>query len=126
MLESFEYVLAWVVYFAAAVGVMAVWWRITRYLPWLQLRQLLRVLVAAALLVPAPVSSLHPDWAPAIFVLLFDMTLVEQRDPLRGLAYLLYAQALGLCVLLADSLLRRFLKSKSVKQPNLETEHSPA
>ena len=80
MLESSEYVLAWLAYLLSAVGVLAVWWRVTRFIPWMPLKQLLRVLVAAPMLIPAPVAEGALEWAPALFVLLFDITLVKEGD----------------------------------------------
>jgi len=112
MLDHTEYTLAWVAYLLSAVGLIAVWWRITRGLPWKPLQQLLRVLVAAPLLIPAPVASGSTDWAPALFVLLFDMTLVEGSDPLRALPFILYALILGLLVLVADGVFRHWQNKK--------------
>lgn len=112
MLDHSEYTIAWVVYMLSAIGLIAVWWRITRPLPWKSLQQLLRVLVAAPLLMPAPVAQGSADWAPALFVLLFDMTLVEGTNPQWALPFILYALILGLLVLVADGLFRNWQNKK--------------
>ena len=125
MLESSETLMAWGAYLLAAVGIMAVWWRLTRFIPWMLPKQLLRVMLAALLLVPAPVSGVNSDWAPAIFVLLFDMTLVDQRDPLRAVSYLLYAQGLALVVLILDGLARHFLFNRSAEVPEPQPMENP-
>lgn len=125
MLESSETLMAWGAYLLAAVGIMAVWWRLTRFIPWMLPKQLLRVILAALLLVPAPVSGVHSDWAPAIFVLLFDMTLVDQKDPLRAVAYLLYAQGLGLVALVLDGLARHFLFNRTAAGSEPEPMENP-
>ena len=112
MLESYEYVAAWSAYYLAVIGLLAVWWRITRPLPWTFLKQLLRVLVAAVLLVPAPVAADMSELCPAIFVLLFDVLLIKEGDPLRASVYLLYGSGLGVLVWLADGLLRQLLRRR--------------
>ncbi|MCG8535575.1 MAG: hypothetical protein MI808_10815 [Pseudomonadales bacterium] len=122
MLESSEYVLAWLAYLLSAVGVLAVWWRVTRFIPWMPLKQLLRVLVAAPMLIPAPVAEGALEWAPALFVLLFDITLVKEGDPLRGLAFVLYAQFIGLLVLVADGLIRYWWSKRSPSKAEPVTE----
>lgn len=111
MLDSTEYAMAWGVYLLGVAGALAVWWRLTRPLPLAPLRHLLRVMVAAPLLIPAPVAAGMDPWAPALFVLLWDATLVEAGDPARSLPYLIYALVLGLLVVLADYLWQRDRKS---------------
>ena len=113
MLEDFEFVAAWAVYLLAMCGVLAVWWRITRNLRWQFLKQILRMVVAAVLLVPAPVAVDMKDLAPAVFVLLFDYTLVKDGDPLRAVIYLIYSLGLGTIVLLLDALLRQLMFRRS-------------
>ena len=122
MLESSEYVLAWLAYLLSAVGVLAVWWRVTRFIPWMPFKQLLRVLVAAPMLIPAPVAEGALEWAPALFVLLFDITLVKEGDPLRGPAFVRYAQFIGLLVLVADGLIRYWWSKRSPSKAEPVTE----
>ena len=66
-----SYLLGWLVYLAALTGFLALGWYLSRRWPrWL--RHPVRALVAALLLVPWPVSSGEPSWAPAWIVTLFD------------------------------------------------------
>ena len=120
MLQNYEFVFAFAAYYLATIGLLVVWWRITRFISWTLLKQLVRVLVAAAILVPAPVASNMVDLCPAIFVLLFDMLLVKDGDQLRALLYLYYGFGLGLAVWLADALLRQML-SRRASPPQGET-----
>lgn len=106
MLEQNEYLVTWAVYYGAALGVLLVWWRMTKPIPWVPLKQLLRVLLAAAVLVPAPVDSQSIELAPALFVLLFDLLLIQEGDALRASVYLLYGVVLGLVALIIDGLIR--------------------
>src|SRR5690606_21226229 len=106
MLEQNEYLVTWAVYYGAALGVLLVWWRMTKPIPWVPLKQLLRVLLAAAVLVPAPVDSQSVELAPALFVLLFDLLLIQEGDALRASVYLLYGVVLGLVALIIDGLIR--------------------
>jgi len=106
MLEQNEYLVTWAVYYGAALGVLLVWWRMTKPIPWVPLKQLLRVLLAAAVLVPAPVDSQSIELAPALFVLLFDLLLIQEGGALRASVYLLYGVVLGLVALIIDGLIR--------------------
>lgn len=106
MLEQNEYLVTWAVYYGAALGVLLVWWRMTKPIPWVPLKQLLRVLLAAAVLVPAPVDSQSAELAPALFVLLFDLLLIQEGDALRASVYLLYGVVLGLVALIIDGMVR--------------------
>jgi hypothetical protein len=109
MLQDSEYVITWAAYYAGALGVLLVWWRMTRPIPWRPLRQLLRVVLAGLLLVPAPVAPDMQELAPAILVLLFDITLLKEGDTLRALVYLVYGLLLGLLALVADGLVQYLL-----------------
>ncbi len=118
MLESLqelsEYNLAWIAYYGGALGLLLVWWRMTRILPWTPLRQLLRILVASLILVPAPIAHGMQELAPALFVLAFDLALVKEGDPTFAVVYLLYGLMVGLAVLVIDGLIRfLFLRRES-------------
>lgn len=110
MLEQNEYIVTWAVYYGGALGLLLVWWRLTKLLPWVPLKQLLRVLVAAAVLVPAPVDADSVALAPALFVLLFDLILIQEGDALRASIYLLYGVVLGLIALIIDGLVRLVIR----------------
>mgnify|MGYP003444274186 FL=1 len=107
-----DYTLAWAAYYAGALGALLVWWRMTRPLPWTPVRQLLRILVAALILVPAPVARGMEEMAPALFVLLFDLALIKEGDPTFAVVYLLYGLMVGLVVLVIDGLIRYLLSRR--------------
>ncbi len=114
MLDSVEYAITWGAYLLGVLGVMLFWWRVTGFIPWPILRNVLRLIVIAPLLVPAPVTEGGLDWAPALFVLLFDVTLQEGVNPLRAVPFLVYGAVVALILLLAD-MGYRFWRNKSVK-----------
>ncbi|HVL01352.1 MAG TPA: hypothetical protein VM553_16155 [Dongiaceae bacterium] len=109
MLETSEYNLAWIAYYGGALGALLVWWRMTRVLPWTPLRELLRILLAAVLLMPAPVAPNMNEMAPALFVLAFDLVLIKGGDAMRASAFLIYGLMLGLVVLVIDGFVRYLL-----------------
>lgn len=106
MLEQNEYLITWGFYTAAVLGVMLVWWAMTRPIPWRWLKQPLRLLVTALLLVPAPVAADRVELAPAIFIYLFDVLMVKEGDAERALLYLGYGLLLGMVVVVLDALIR--------------------
>ena len=76
MFSTEEYVLGWLFYLSAAIGLLVVCWRITRgiaHLP--HIRQLLRLSIAVLLLTPYTVaensSYLAPAWATIGLEILF-------------------------------------------------------
>lgn len=72
MFSSDEYFWGWVLYAMASLGLLVVWWFMTRWIPQQIIRNTLRVIVAAALLMPFPVEEGSAFLAPAII-----MTFVE-------------------------------------------------
>lgn len=113
MLDYLEYTITWAIYLAGALGLIMVWWRITRPIPWYTIRQAFRVLFAAPILVPVPVLAGATDWAPALFVLMLDSLLAQDADTARVFPYLIYALVLGLVALVIDGLFRYWWVTKS-------------
>ena len=65
------YMWGWLAYLLGCVGVLFVWWWLTRPLAiWAKVP--LRILLTALLLTPWSVSPQHDEWAPAWVVTLFD------------------------------------------------------
>lgn len=60
-----EYLIGWILYLCCMVGLLAFFWRITRAMPWLHLKQCSRLSVATLLLVPTRVDAALGYWAPA-------------------------------------------------------------
>ena len=64
MFSDEQYMMAWLIYFAATLGVFLGFWRLTLILP-LYLRQSLRLVLATVLLYPSVVSGTETYWGPA-------------------------------------------------------------
>ena len=77
MLTGNEYIAVWAVYLAAACGLLLVWWKMTSVLGQGLFPRVLRVIMSAILLTPWTVAKGHSEWAPALFVGVFDATLIE-------------------------------------------------
>jgi len=77
MLTGNEYIVVWVVYLAAASGLLLVWWKMTSVLGKGLFPRLLRVIMSAILLTPWTVAEGRSEWAPALFVGVFDATLID-------------------------------------------------
>lgn len=63
-----EYFIGWLVYFAFIIGVLAVFWWLTKAIPWINVKNALRVMVSAVFLVPVRVPETDALWAPAWIV----------------------------------------------------------
>lgn len=116
MLEQNEYLITWGAYFGAVLGLLLVWWTMTRPIPWLWLKQPLRLFVAAILLVPAPVAADRAELAPALIVWLFDSLLIKDVESERAMSYLLYGIGLGVIALMLDAALRFLFRRKSTSE----------
>lgn len=60
-----EYIIAWSVYLVSVIVLLAVFWQLTKRIPWLYVKEPLRLLAASLLLVPALVDGTNTFWAPA-------------------------------------------------------------
>jgi len=97
-----EYLLAWAVYAASALGCLLVWLRMTRPL-WRWLREPLRLLVAVLLLTPTIVDPVRELFAPAVAITALDMLFGVGKNAWRAVADLaLYGLvAFGIYIVLA-------------------------
>ncbi len=68
LIELREYLWAWLVYIAGCVVLLSIGWGWTRNLPWLWLKNSLRLGVAALLLTPIPHEDAAHLWVPAVIV----------------------------------------------------------
>jgi len=60
-----EYISTWLFYVVCVVVLLAVFWRISKGIPWLHVKQCARLAVASLLLVPAIVDGTTLYWSPA-------------------------------------------------------------
>jgi len=63
-----EYLTGWLIYMGLIIGVLAIFWWLTRAIPWLHFKQVLRLIVSAILLAPVAVPETTSLWAPAWIV----------------------------------------------------------
>jgi len=73
VLTGEDYVTYWIIYLVGAIGLLVVWWFITRKIRIKLLRDILRLSAATFLLVPFPVLNQEQYWAPA-----FGMSVLEE------------------------------------------------
>ncbi len=66
MLNSQDYMMSWLTYMAGAIGLLVVWWFITRKIRLKVLKDILRIVAATLLLVPYPVLNQEEFLAPAM------------------------------------------------------------
>ncbi|OUS23695.1 hypothetical protein A9Q99_27040 [Gammaproteobacteria bacterium 45_16_T64] len=84
MLTDTEYLVAWVVYSLAAIGFVAVIWRVLVLLGFRVVKKVTVGLVLALLLTPWTVSVDAERLAPALFVGIFDATLQQDTAMYRA------------------------------------------
>lgn len=63
-----EYLIGWLIYMALIIGVLAVFWWLTKSIPWVYAKNVLRLIASAILLVPVRVPDTEAFWAPAWIV----------------------------------------------------------
>ena len=98
MFATQDYTNGWLVYIAAAIGLLVVFWRITKGIPWSYVRHPLWITVTVFLLTPA-VGHAHflaPAWIIGILELLF--TGMESFLPMVRLLLIVWLSALVLYV----------------------------
>jgi signal transduction histidine kinase len=80
-----EYLLAWSAYGIAALGLLLVWFRITRPM-WRYLREPLRLVVAVLLLTPTIVDPAKELFAPAVAITALDLLFKLGNNAWRAVA----------------------------------------
>ncbi|MFJ1341221.1 MFS transporter [Pseudomonas caricapapayae] len=80
-----DYLLAWGLYALAALGCLAVGFRLTRWM-WRWMREPLRVLMAVLLLTPTIIDPVKDKFAPAIAITALDLLFKVGNNVLRAAA----------------------------------------
>ncbi|MEM1436792.1 MAG: hypothetical protein AAGG11_22280 [Pseudomonadota bacterium] len=106
-----SYGMAWIVVFSAGLATLGCWFLLTRPVPWPWLRTSLRCVVAAWLLLPAPVPGYDGQYAPAFIVALFEFAFQKDGAPQEALQILGIGTAVVLALLLLAFLLARGRRS---------------
>lgn len=96
-----DYLVPWLVWGGAMLLVLAGGFLLTRWIKPLWLRDLLRFLAVATLLVPAEAGSIEGAYAPAWIVFLFEAFLQTEGDPVGAMMMLSAAWALAIVALIA-------------------------
>lgn len=100
-----DYLLAWALYGAAALGCLLVWWRMTGWM-WRFLREPLRLLVAVLLGTPTVVEPARDLYAPAVAVTALDLLFKVGNNAWKGVSDLSVVALLVLAAYLGFALLR--------------------
>lgn len=109
MFDLPAYLIAWVLYLLSALGLVIVFWRMTRRLTWRRTRRSLRAMTAVVLFTPMNIIEDEFWLAPAYLVGLYDIALGNFDKALEVGSYMLAAFVLMVAVILLESVLRRLL-----------------
>lgn len=104
-----SYTIAWLIYLLSAVGVMIVFWRLTRNLQWRRTRRVLRIVVAVTLLTPMNIVSGGLWLAPAFLVAAYAMAQSHMETTQQALTVMSGAVGVMVLVVLLESVGRRLL-----------------
>ncbi len=109
MLTAEDYVTTWIMYLIGAIGLLVVWWFITRKIRIKLLRDILRLSAATLLLVPFPVLHQEQFWAPALGMSLLEAVFGQSQGFSRaGIPVLIILFFVIGFYLLADTLWQRY------------------
>lgn len=111
----------WIVYLIAAVGITALWWKLTGRMNDGFIRRVLRLIVAIILFVPAQSVSTSPDLAPAFIVALFASLTGDQVSAQAGLIPLAIGSVLMLSVVAITSIVQRIRASVNIDGDEVDT-----
>lgn len=122
MLTGEDYVTSWVMYLAGAVGLLVVWWFITRPIGIKVVRDILRLTAATFLLVPFPVLNQEQFWAPALGMSLLEAVFGQSQGFNRaGVPVLIVWTFVIAFYLLVDTLWQRYRqRSLTARQEHQE------
>jgi len=106
-LGNSSYLIAWSVYLIAAVGLICVFWRMTRNLKLRRTRRSLRALVAVVIFTPINIG-VNSHWlAPAYLVGAYDWVLGRSEKAIEAGFYISAAYVLMIGVIMLESVIRR-------------------
>lgn len=113
-MDSWSYIVAWLIYLASAVGLVLVFWRMTQYMRLRRTRRTLRALVAVLMFTPISIEDNGLWLAPAYLVGGYDWILGNYERATEAGLYLSAAYLLMIVVILLESLMRRLFKMASL------------
>jgi len=109
VLDSLSYVLAWCVYLVSALGLVCVFWRISRGIKLRRTRRSLRALVAVIFFTPINIGVNGAWLAPAYLVGSYDWVLGRSDKAIEAGVYISSAYVLMIAIILLESVMRRLL-----------------
>ena len=108
-MEIPAYLTAWTLYLLSAIGLVIIFWRITRPLKLRRTRRSLRALAAVILFTPINIVDGEHWLAPAYLVGGYDWVLNKTDKAMEAGIYLSAAYTLMIIMILLESVLRRLL-----------------
>ncbi len=109
-MEEFPYVMAWLAYLVGAVGLAAVFWRMTRNFRLRRTRRSVRALVAVILFTPINIATDNEVWlAPAYLVGAYDWVLGHADSAVRAGVYMAAAYCFLIVCVFFESVMRRLM-----------------
>lgn len=106
-MEMSSYLMAWVIYLCSAVGLIFVFWRMTKNLKLRRTRRSLRSLVAVLLFTPINIVEGSLWLAPAYLVGSYDWVLGKTEKALEAGLYISVAYILMMFIIMLESVMRR-------------------
>lgn len=106
-MEISSYLTAWGIYLLSAIGLVLVFWRMTRNLKLRRTRRLLRSAVAVILFTPINIVAGSIWLAPAYLVGSYDWILGQTEKALEAGMYLGVAYVLMIFIIMLESVMRR-------------------
>ena len=109
-----DYLFTWILYLVGAVGLLIVWWFLTKKIRFKLIKDCLRLSAAVFLLVPFPVYNQPEFWAPALGMSMLEFIFGQSQGLGRAIIPILIIWAFSLAFyLIADSLWQRFRRQRS-------------
>ena len=108
-MDSLSYSVAWVLYLVCALGLVLIFWRMTRNLQLRRTRRVLRALVVALLFTPINIVADGMWLAPAYLVATYEGVQGNIDQAVEASMYLVVAFVLMIVVILCASVTRRLL-----------------
>ncbi len=109
---------AWGCYLLGAVGLFAVWWRMTRGIGWSTLRRVLRSVMFVLLLCPFSIGDGYHDLAPAVLMVAMETVFEGVEQFQRVGPFLLWALLLAAVAALVFDAASRFWRYRHPAKPS--------
>ncbi|MBB3104854.1 MFS transporter [Azomonas macrocytogenes] len=110
-----DYAIVWIIYLIGAVGCLAVWFRLTRWM-WRLLREPLRLALAVLLLTPTIVDPDRSLYAPALATAVFEAAFKLGNNALHAIPDLALYALIGFSLYLLFALARWFFERNREQQ----------